>query len=122
MSSATNFEQAERPKTACRWRRLSAADIPRLAHIADTVHPGLPERDEVFLERVRLFPEGCRTLVDEDDNISGYAISHPIRHRQIPPLDHFLGGIAPETDQYFIHDLAILPESRGSGYAQQCIG
>lgn len=109
-------------KAVCRWRRLSAEDIPRLAQVADAIHPGLPESNEVFLERVVLFPEGCMALVDENGNLSGYAISHPIRYRQIPPLDYLLGGIAPDADQYFIHDLAILPESRGFGYAQQCIG
>jgi ribosomal protein S18 acetylase RimI-like enzyme len=104
------------------WRSLRADDIPELARVADKVHPGLPESNEVFLERVMLFPEGCMALVDENDSLSGYAISHPIRYRQIPQLNHLLGCIAPDADQYFIHDIAILPECRGLGHAQQCIG
>ena len=110
------------PKAEYRWRGLRADDIPKLARVAGKVHPGLPESDEIFLERVMLFPEGCMALVDENDSLSGYAISHPIRYRQVPLLNQLLGSIAPDADQYFIHDIAILPECRNLGHAQQCIG
>lgn len=32
-----------------------------------------------------------------------------------------LGEIAPDADQYYIHDLAILPEVRGQGGANECM-
>jgi GNAT superfamily N-acetyltransferase len=73
---------------------------------------------------VNLFPEGCLVLVeegDESDNICGYAISHPIRQRQPPALDSLLGEIPSDADQYYIHDLAILPKFRGGGLAAECI-
>jgi GNAT superfamily N-acetyltransferase len=46
---------------------------------------------------------------------------HPIRYRQPPALDHLLGEIAEDADQYYIHDLAILPEYRGLGFAHACM-
>lgn len=104
------------------WRELSVSDITSLARIAGKIHSDLPERDEVFAERARLFPRGCLGLVQgRSDDLCGYAISHPIRHLQSPPLDSLLGEIASDADQYYIHDLVILPQFRGRDLARQCI-
>ncbi|KAI1415607.1 acyl-CoA N-acyltransferase [Hypoxylon sp. FL1857] len=102
------------------WREMSVNDIEGLLRVADEIHPGLPESKEVFTERVKLFPEGCLVLV-EDNEVCGYSISHPIRHRQPPALDSLLGEISPNADQYYIHDIAILPKFRGQGLAAECI-
>ncbi|KAI0486873.1 acyl-CoA N-acyltransferase [Xylaria cf. heliscus] len=98
------------------WRPLTPNDIEGLAQVANTVHTELPERDSVFAERARLFPEGCLVL-EEEARICGYAISHPIRHSQPPALDSFLGEIASDADQFYIHDVCILPRLRGRGHA-----
>ncbi|KAH7382393.1 hypothetical protein DE146DRAFT_748665 [Phaeosphaeria sp. MPI-PUGE-AT-0046c] len=104
------------------WRRLELRDIEALVSIADTIHPGLPERTEVFAERVILFPAGCLALVDDQsDKLYGYAISLPIAYRQPPALDVLLGRLPTEADQYYIHDVAILPEHQGKGYARCCV-
>ena len=102
------------------WRKMSITDLDGLLRVADKIHPDLPESNSVFTERVKLFPEGCLVLV-EGEEVCGYAISHPIRHHQPPALDTLLGEIAPDADQYYIHDLAILPRFRGRGLAAECI-
>ena len=102
------------------WRNLTLDDIEGLLRVADQVHPDLPESDYVFAERVKLFPQGCLALV-EDGEVCGYAISHPIRNRQPPNLDSLLGEIAPDADQYYIHDVAVLPRFRGQGFAAEAI-
>lgn len=102
------------------WRQLSVSDIAGVLRVADEIHPDLPEGDFVFTERVKLFPDGCLALIDGDE-VCGYAISHPIRHSQPPALDSLLGEIAPNADQYYIHDVAILPKFRGLGLARDCI-
>lgn len=102
------------------WRKMSVSDIEGLLRVADEIHPDLPESDYVYAERMKLFPGGCLVLV-EGEEVCGYAISHPIRHRQPPVLDSLLGEIAPDADQYYIHDLAILPRLRGSGLAAECM-
>lgn len=99
---------------------MSVGDVNGLLRVADEVHPDLPESDLVFAERVKLFPDGCLVLV-EGNEVCGYAISHPIRHRQPPALDSLLKEIAPDADQYYIHDLAILPKFRGRGLAAECV-
>jgi GNAT superfamily N-acetyltransferase len=75
------------------WRKLSGDDIGGLVRVADEVHPELP----------------------------GYIISHPIYNRQPPRLNRLLGDIASGADQYYIHDIAILLEVRGHGYAREII-
>ncbi|KAF2109169.1 acyl-CoA N-acyltransferase [Lophiotrema nucula] len=105
------------------WRQLSPNDIPALFTISEHIHPGLPESIEVFAERVNLFPEGCLALVstspDANEELLGYAISHPILHRQPPALDSLLGQICEDPKQYYIHDFAVLPEVRGGGLAKE---
>ncbi|CAO1604785.1 hypothetical protein XANCAGTX0491_008325 [Xanthoria calcicola] len=104
------------------WRQISGDNIDSLVRVADKIHPNLPESDQVFAERVRLFPQGCLALVEDvADDLCGYVISHPIRRRQPPALDSLLGEIASDADQYYIHDLAILSEFRGRGLARECI-
>ncbi|KAI8634384.1 hypothetical protein F5Y19DRAFT_210065 [Xylariaceae sp. FL1651] len=102
------------------WRQLTLDDIQALMRVADAVHTELPESDYVFAERVKLFPDGCLALV-KDGELCGYTISHPIRRRQPPELDSLLGEIPPEADQYYIHDVCILPAVRGQGLATQGI-
>ncbi|KAJ2986083.1 hypothetical protein NUW58_g5198 [Xylaria curta] len=102
------------------WRPLDIDDVEGVVRVANVVHTQLPERDIVFAERARLFPEGCLVLVEETQ-VRGYAISHPIRHRKPPALDSLLGEIAPEADQFYIHDVCILPELRGRGHALDAI-
>ncbi|KAK5636670.1 hypothetical protein RRF57_012382 [Xylaria bambusicola] len=89
---------------------MAIDDIQGVMRVADIVHAELPERDSVPTERVRLFPEVC-----------GYAISHPIRYRKPPALDSLLGEIALEADQFYIHDVCVLPDLQGFGYAQKAL-
>lgn len=108
------------------WRKMSVSDIDGVLRVADEVHKDLPESGQVFAERAKLFPDGCLVLVEENDSdstevICGYAISHPIHNGQPPALDSLLGEVSPDADQYYIHDLAILPKLRGRGLAEECI-
>jgi len=102
------------------WRIMTVSDIQGVLRVAGKVHPDLPESDTIFIERVKLFQEGSLVLV-ENDEVCGYVISHPIRNRQPPVLDSLLGEIPLDADQYYIHDLAILPEMRGQGLTVVCM-
>ncbi|KAL4774446.1 acyl-CoA N-acyltransferase [Aspergillus nidulans var. acristatus] len=110
------------PTPAAVWRNLTASDIDNLMHVANTIHPDLPERAAIFAERVALYPDGCLALVNGSGQLHGYAISHPIRHHQPPALDTLLGEIPTDASEYYIHDVAVLPGLRGQGLAAQGIG
>ena len=120
----TNMEVKTPAKGRPAWRKLSLNDMENLVRVANIIHPDLPESIEVFSERVKLFPEGCLALVANyggREELCGYVISHPIIRRRPPPLNSLLGEISPAADQYYIHDLAIMPNARGLGLAQVCM-
>ncbi|KAL4913617.1 acyl-CoA N-acyltransferase [Aspergillus aurantiobrunneus] len=102
------------------WRNLTTSDIGPVMRVGDAVHPGLPESAQVFAKRLKLYLEGCLAL-EEDGQVCGYAISHPIRKYQSPALDSLLGEIPSDADCYYIHDVVILPALRGRGLAACCI-
>lgn len=96
------------------WRQMREGDIPAVAAISDVVHGRFTERPEVFAERLSLYPDGC-FLLDRDGAAEGYLISHPWRRRAPVPLDQFIGRIRDDADSYYLHDLALLPDTRGFG-------
>lgn len=96
---------------------MREADLPAVNRIAEAVHPGYPEDPAVFAERLALFPEGCRILAGRGGAVLGYAISHPWRAARPPALNTLLGAIPADAGTYYIHDVALLPEARGTGAA-----
>lgn len=98
------------------WREMRAGDIRAALRVADRVHPDLPEGRAVFEDRMALFAPGCLVL-DGGRRILGYALSHPWILGEPPALDTCLGTLPSEADTYYIHDVALAPEARGTGAA-----
>lgn len=94
------------------WRPASMTDITAIIAIAERIHPDLFERPDVFAEKMRLCPDGCRVLVG-DEGIVGYGLAHPWKQHQIPPLDCFLASLPDDADCLYVHDVAVLPFARG---------
>lgn len=102
------------------WRAMAVVDLAAVKRLADIIHPAFPESDAVFVNRLALHAGGCEVL-DGDDGLKGYVLSHPWQDRHPPPLDAVLEPVAsPST--YYIHDLALLPETRGSGAGTAIVG
>jgi ribosomal protein S18 acetylase RimI-like enzyme len=102
------------------WRAMAVVDLAAVKRLADIIHPAFPESDAVFANRLALHAGGCEVL-DGDDGLKGYVLSHPWQDRRPPPLDAVLEPVAsPST--YYIHDLALLPETRGSGAGTAIVG
>ncbi len=99
------------------WRPMTRADLAAVGNIAAGVHPGYPEDASVFEERLRLFPAGCHVCAD-GAAITGYILSHPWIDRQPPALNTLLGSIPVGADTYYIHDIALLGQSRGRNAAR----
>jgi GNAT superfamily N-acetyltransferase len=100
------------------WRPAEVRDVAGIAAVAAATHPAHPERDAVFAERLRLFPEGCRVL---GGDVHGYLLSHPWRFGRPPALDTLLGGLPARPDTYYVHDLALLPGLRRQGHAAAAV-
>jgi len=99
---------------------MTPQDLSQVQALADTIHVGHPEDPEVLAERQRLYPRGCFMLV-EDGRAIGYALTHPWRFAEPPLLNRLLGAIPSPATTYYIHDVALMPEARGKGYAAQII-
>jgi GNAT superfamily N-acetyltransferase len=96
------------------WRPMTGPDLPAVCAIADRVHVNYPEDDVVIAERQRIYPEGC-AVFDVDGLISAYALTHPWRYAEPPALNVMLGCIPERPTTYYIHDVALAPEARGTG-------
>ena len=98
------------------WVPLLESDIQEVDKIAREIHRALPEREDVFAEKLRLFPQGCFKLMFEG-KMMGYAFAHPWLLYSIPPLNDFLHTIPENPDCIYIHDVAVLPVARGHNAA-----
>lgn len=96
------------------WRQMTTADLPSVCAIADRIHLAYPEDDAVFAERFRLYPAGCATL-ESDGKAMAYAVTHPWHYAEPPALNVMLGTLPDPPTTYYIHDIALLPETRGTG-------
>ncbi|WP_311269658.1 GNAT family N-acetyltransferase [Sphingobium sp. WCS2017Hpa-17] len=102
------------------WRPMAAADIPAVTAISDAVHGDYTEQPAVYVERLQLYPAGC-WLLERDGKATGYLISHPWAGTQPPALNLLIQALPGFADHYYLHDLALLPDARGSGAAQAAI-
>lgn len=98
------------------WRPLTPDDLGAVEAIAAVVHPDFFEAPEVFAERQRLYPAGTH-LLEIGGRPAGYMLSHPFRLNSLPALNALLGVLPDGADTYYLHDLALLPEARGTGAA-----
>lgn len=96
---------------------MQDGDLRRVAEIAAAVHPAYPEDVAVFAERLRLHPAGCHVLADGNDALLGYVLSHPWLFGAPPPLNALLGALPEQPTTYYLHDIALLPQARGGGFA-----
>ncbi|WP_456640526.1 GNAT family N-acetyltransferase [Bradyrhizobium sp. USDA 10063] len=94
------------------WRPARASDLAAISAIAARIHPDLFERPEVFAEKMRLCPNGCRVLA-ADEAIVGYGLAYPWKQHRIPPLDGLLERLPDDADCLYVHDVAVLPDTRG---------
>jgi ribosomal protein S18 acetylase RimI-like enzyme len=97
-----------------RWRPARAADAAAIGALSRALVSAPPERDEVFAERIALCPAGCR-VYGAGEAVAGYVISHPWPRSAPPALGALVGALPPDSDSWFIHDLALAPEARGAG-------
>ncbi|MBJ6126221.1 GNAT family N-acetyltransferase [Microvirga splendida] len=100
------------------WRPMTPQDLGEVQALADRIHVSHPEDPEVLAERQSLYPQGCFVLTEAERAI-GYALTHPWRFAEPPPLNRLLGAVPSPATTYYIHDVALLPDARGKGYAAQ---
>ena len=102
------------------WRSMRADHLAAVSAISDAVHGRYTEPVAVYAERLALYPAGCRVF-EHGGAVGGYLIAHPW-HRDSPPkLGALLGAIPADTDTFYLHDIALLPASRGTGAGKMAL-
>jgi ribosomal protein S18 acetylase RimI-like enzyme len=99
---------------SAQWRSMTRSDLPDVERVGDLVHPAYPEEEAVIAERLSLYPAGCLVLAD-NHRIQGYALGHPWLLGHPPTLNARLNTLPDKPDTFYIHDLALLPETRRLG-------
>ncbi len=102
------------------WRAMSGYDLDAVFFIANKVHPGFFEAEAVLAEKFELYRNGCY-LLEVGEKPVGYVLSHPWKLGDLPALDTLLGALPEHADTFYIHDLALLPLTRGLGAAGQIV-
>lgn len=97
-----------------RWRPMRADDLPQVMAIAGHLHPGYPERQEIFADKLAFYPVGCQ-VVAEDDTVFGYGFAHVWSLGLPPLLDTPLGALPAGRDCLHLHDVALMPQAQGAG-------
>lgn len=105
---------------SAQWRPMERGDVDAAEAISDRVHGAYTERPVIYAERLRLYPAGC-FLLERDGEALGYLITHPWAGDRPPALDQLIGAMPDTPDRYYLHDLALLPESRGTGAAAAAV-
>ena len=90
-----------------------ASDATAIAALARAELGNYGEAAELYAERIALAPAGCWVLVDGDAML-GHCISHPWRRRSPPAMHILLGSLPPNPDCWYLHDVVVAPEGRGT--------
>ncbi|MHC1547741.1 GNAT family N-acetyltransferase [Phyllobacterium sp. K27] len=104
-----------------RWRPMEASDLAAVSAMANIIHTDFFEADAVYQERLRLYPDGCHVLQDREGSLIGYAITHPWLLYTMPALNSLLDQLPNNPMTYYLHDIALMPESRGTGAAREIV-
>ena len=99
---------------------MELGDVAAAAAISDRVHGAYTEQPAIYAERLRLYPTGC-FLLQGDSGALGYLVTHPWAGDRPPALDQLIGALPDAPDRYYLHDLALLPEARGTGAAAAAV-
>ncbi|QND54026.1 GNAT family N-acetyltransferase [Phyllobacterium sp. 628] len=100
---------------------MEAGDLASVIAMAAVIHTDFFEDDAIYLERMRLYGKGCFVLEGENGVLFGYAITHPWQLYTTPALNSLLGQIPQQPSTYYLHDIALMPASRGSGAAPRIV-
>lgn len=99
-----------------RWRPMRDGDLPQVMDIAAHLHPGYPERLEIFADKLAFYADGCQVLIADDDTIIGYGFAHMWSLGRPPLLDAPLGALPGPVDCLHLHDVALMPQAQGAGW------
>lgn len=103
--------------TTAQWRAMTEGDLGGVVAVARIAFPDHFEDRDCFAERLGLYPQGCRVFASVDGHVSGYGIAYPWVGSAMPPLNARIGALPDAAELMYLHDLALSPDTRGTGAA-----
>ena len=103
-----------------KWIKMTEDHLDLAKVISDQIWVNYQENDEVFAEKLQLFPQGCWVAM-LDNEMVGYTMAFPALLKFPPSLNEFLGGIVDNPDCLYWHDIGILPKARGYGLGKMAM-
>ncbi len=101
------------------WRQMLLDDLQSVFKIANDVWAEYGETFAIYKNKFITAPQGCH-VYSVNNNIKGYVISHPWNILSPPPPLNTPLTIV-EENCWFIHDIVVLPEYRGTGVGDEII-
>ena len=100
---------------------MRRADIDAVLQIQSRCYTALePESADSLLSKLDASPATC-WVADSERGLAGYLFAHPWTSDAPPSLDLVIEQLPPAADCFYIHDLAIDPDWRGTGTAERLI-
>lgn len=104
-----------------RWRSMTPMDLDGVVEIAHMSFPDHFEDRGCFENRLETFSTGCFVLGDDDRSVFGYLVSYPWKGASAPPLNSRIESLPANADRLYLHDLALHPDVRGSGWTRPMV-
>ncbi|GGO68371.1 GNAT family N-acetyltransferase [Bowmanella pacifica] len=99
---------------------ISPSHWPDILRIQDAVyHDVEPESLTVLKSKWQASPDTCLVGLDKHNQVVGYLLSHPWPVGKLPKLHHAVESV--NTDNLYLHDLAVCPSARGEGVAAKLL-
>lgn len=103
-------------------RPMRRDDIDAVLRIQSRCYDSIePESAGALLSRLDVSPATC-WVADSERGPAGYLFAHPWTSDAPPALDLVIERLPAAADCFYIHDLAIDPDWRGTGTGERLIG
>jgi len=102
------------------WRPMHYNDIKKV-HSLSLIQWGSEyyESNEIIQNKFDFYPNGCY-IYEKDFKVQGYVISYPWSKNIIPSLNEYLDE-KTEKNSYYIDDIVLIPDVRGTHLADEII-
>ena len=112
---------AEHPLPGLEWRAMTAADLDAVVAVAAVGFPDHFESRDCFENRLALNPSGCFVLTGDEGPPQGYLVAYPWTVDAAPALNTLIDAIPDDASVMYLHDLALDPAVRGSGWSRPIV-
>ncbi len=103
-------------------RSIIESDWPAILRIqSEAYYAIVPESESVMRSKAMVSPATCLVATDSDDRVLAYLLAYPYPDDRILPLGTIYLSSRVESDNLFLHDLAVARSASGRGIAKSLV-